>query len=304
MLLTLKTILDGITAVQSVLASCSEPGYPLSSLSLLKIGHQKVLKDLLDIIDDPKLVRAIDAYKKAVKQSEDLQRLINRSESSQQKMVQLDQSYLTDSDSLHLEHTENLANRIDPPELKFNHQMVKEGIRMMIAGIGDDPNRSGIKETPDRVAKMYSEILNGYDEVSSIKQHVKVFDEPHSGMVIVKDIPFYSFCEHHLLPFVGKLHVAYIPKEKGGVLGLSKLIRIARVYAKQLQVQERLTGQIAESISTNIPNQGVAVTIEAEHMCMSIRGVRTPGAITKTNKLTGLFFTDIKARTEFLEGIK
>jgi len=195
----------------------------------------------------------------------------------------------------------DIVNRFDP-KIKFNALKIKEGVRLIIEGIGDDPNRLGVLETPQRVANMYQEILNGYDEINDIEKYVKLFDEKHSGMVIVKDVPFYSFCEHHMIPFVGKLAIAYIPSDEPntGVLGLSKLVRIARVFAKKLQVQERLTVEISEAINKYVPNRGVAVRIEAEHMCMSIRGARTPGAKTITTKLTGLFFDDAKARSEFM----
>jgi len=187
--------------------------------------------------------------------------------------------------------------------MKFSGEKVERAIRLLIEGIGDDPNRNGVKDTPFRVKKMYEDILNGYDEENEIKSVVKVFNEKVEDMVLVKDIPFYSFCEHHILPFVGKLHISYIPSGDR-ILGISKLVRIARIYAKRLQVQERLGRQIADAIEKLVPNQGVAVRIEAEHMCMSIRGVRTPGAKTITTRLTGLFKDDIKARTEFVEAIR
>ena len=202
-----------------------------------------------------------------------------------------------------------LRGHVDPnrfqPNIKFNHHLIEEGVKLVIRGIGDDPDRPGVLETPKRVANMYQEILNGYDEINDIEKHVKLFDEQHSGMVIVKDVPFYSFCEHHMVPFVGKLSIAYIPsdQENTGVLGLSKLVRLARVFAKKLQVQERLTVEISDAINKYVPNLGVAVRIEAEHMCMSIRGARTPGAKTVTTKLTGLFFEDAKARSEFQEAL-
>lgn len=186
---------------------------------------------------------------------------------------------------------------------KFSFELVKRGVALIIEGIGDDPARDGVRETPTRVAKMYQEILNGYDEKYMIEEITKTFQYDQSGMVIVKDIPFYSFCEHHMLPFFGKLHIAYIPS-KQKILGLSKLVRIARLFAKQLQVQERLTFQIADAISKHVPNKGVAVRIEAEHLCMSIRGVRVPNSKTITTKLTQLFQDDPKTRAEFLEGIK
>ena len=187
---------------------------------------------------------------------------------------------------------------------KYDAEKVKEATRLLLEGIGDDPNRDGLKETPNRVAKMYAKIMNGYDDGDEkIASLVKVFDEKTTGdMVMVKDIPFYSYCEHHLQPFVGKLAIAYIPTDNK-VLGLSKLVRLARVFAKRPQVQERLTKQIVEAIHKYVPNDGVAIKLEAEHMCMSIRGVRTPGTKTITYKMTGKF-NKPKSREEFLEALR
>jgi len=186
--------------------------------------------------------------------------------------------------------------------MKFNKSRVQQAIYMLISGIGDNPDRDGLKDTPRRVADMFEQILNGYDEEDDIQQLVKLFDEKAQDMVIVKDIPFWSWCEHHFMMMVGKLHIAYIPN--GKVLGLSKLIRIARIYAKRLQVQERLTRQIADAIEKNVLNKGVAVCLQMEHYCMSVRGTRTPGTITITTRVTGLFKKDIKARNEFEQAIK
>ena len=187
--------------------------------------------------------------------------------------------------------------------MKFSKDKVEEGVKLIMEGIGDDPKRDGLLDTPKRVSKMYGDILNGYDEIETIEKHVKLFDDKSQDMVIVSNVPFYSFCEHHIIPFVGKIHIAYIPNGTK-ILGISKLVRIARVFAKKLQVQERLTREIADELNEIIPNQGIAVKIEAEHMCMSIRGVRTPGAKTTTTKLTGLFKEDAKARNEFIEATK
>lgn len=183
---------------------------------------------------------------------------------------------------------------------KYDYDKVKQSVRLFLEGIGDDPDRDGLKETPDRVARMYKDILSGYD--IDVKQYLKLFDYDSKDMVIVKDIPFYSYCEHHLQLFVGNLSMAYIPD--GKVIGLSKLVRIARVFAKRPQIQERLTKQIHDAIALNVPNKGVAVSITAEHFCMSIRGTRVPGSKTTTNKLSGLFFEDEKTRSEFLHNIK
>lgn len=188
--------------------------------------------------------------------------------------------------------------------IKFDPDKVEKAVRMLLEGIGDDPDRDGLKETPKRVSKMYQDIMNGYDEDSKIPKIMKTFDEETNGdMVLVKNVPFYSYCEHHLQPFIGKLAIAYIPKDNK-ILGLSKLVRLARVFAKRPQVQERLTKQIADALNHYLPNRGVAVRIEAEHMCMSIRGVRTPGAVTVTMKTTGLFDSDSNKKEEFLDALK
>lgn len=161
---------------------------------------------------------------------------------------------------------------------------IEQSIRLMLEAIGDNPDREGLIETPKRVANMYADILSGYEE--DAKKHLKVFEAESQDMVIVKDIPFYSFCEHHLVPFFGKIHIAYIPDKK--MVGLSKLVRMARVYAKRPQVQERLTKQIADAL-TEILSPDVMVYIEAEHMCMAMRGVRAPGTTTVTSAVRGKF---------------
>lgn len=165
-------------------------------------------------------------------------------------------------------------------QTKFDFDKVKEATRLLLEGIGDDPSRDGLKDTPDRVAKMYSEILNGYDLDAS--DCITQFDNDgdYDGPVCVQDIPIYSFCEHHLALFAGKLHIAYEPRDK--IVGLSKLIRISRVYAKRLQVQEKLTKQIADAVWDNLNPHWCVVKIEAEHFCISIRGVRAPNTNTKT----------------------
>lgn len=180
-----------------------------------------------------------------------------------------------------------------------NKTKIEEATKLLIEAIGDNPEREGLKETPERVARFYSEVLNG--NFINPEDYLKLFTEKVRNMVIVKDISFYSFCEHHIAPFFGKMAIAYIPNEK--VLGLSKLVRIARVYCKRLQIQERLTDQIAETIDKNLDCKGVAVYVEAEHMCMSMRGVRTPGTKTITNRLTGVFLTKPEVRQEFFDAI-
>ncbi len=167
--------------------------------------------------------------------------------------------------------------------------------------IGEDPERDGLKDTPARVEKMYLEVFKGYKELPA--SHLKIFKDDTDEMVIVKDINFFSFCEHHIMPFAGKMHIGYLPK--GKVIGISKLVRIARVFSARLQIQERLTNQIAQVLDDELDARGVMVWIEAEHMCMTIRGVKSPGAKTITSKATGAFLEkNNNARLEFLEAIK
>jgi len=176
---------------------------------------------------------------------------------------------------------------------------IEQGVLLILEGIGEDVTREGLIDTPQRVASMYSEICSGLHEDPA--QHFKVtFSEHHQEMVLVRDIPLYSMCEHHLAPFIGKAHVAYIPGEGGKICGLSKLARVVEVFARRLQVQERLTSQIAESIVTHLDPLGVIVVIEAEHLCMSMRGVRKPGAETITSAVRGIFRDDSKTRAEAL----
>lgn len=163
---------------------------------------------------------------------------------------------------------------------KFDFEKVKEATALLLEGIGDDPTRDGLLDTPDRVARMYQDILSGYEQKP--EDYVTQFenDGQYYGPIIVRDIPFYTFCEHHFALFAGKLHIAYEPGER--IVGLSKLVRIARVFAKRLQVQERLTKQVADAINEILQPKWVVVKIEAEHYCMSIRGVRVPGTSTGT----------------------
>ncbi len=175
-------------------------------------------------------------------------------------------------------------------------QKIEEGIRLILQGIGEDPDREGLKDTPKRVARMYQEVFAGLEE--DPQEHLKiVFTEEHEEMVLVKDIPIYSMCEHHLLPFYGKAHVAYIPR-KGKITGLSKLARVIEGYAKRPQLQERLTSQIADSVMASLEPRGVIVVIEAEHMCMTMRGVKKPGSATLTSAVRGLFKTNEATRSE------
>jgi GTP cyclohydrolase I len=174
---------------------------------------------------------------------------------------------------------------------------IEQAVRLILEGIGDDPDREGVKETPTRVADMYEEIFAGID-VDPTPLVTVVSGADFDEMIMVKDIPLYSVCEHHLLPWVGRAHVAYIPNRDGQITGLSKLARVVDVCAKRLQVQERLTTQIADTLEEALRPRGVFVTIQAEHLCMTMRGVRKPGALTVTSAVRGLFRTDERTRQE------
>lgn len=174
---------------------------------------------------------------------------------------------------------------------------IEKAVRDILEAIGEDPDREGLVETPARVARMYEEIFSGLED--SPERHLKLFDEGSDEMVVVKNIPLYSMCEHHLIPFIGRAHIAYIPSD-GKVIGLSKLARIVDSFAKRPQLQERLTGQIADFINDNMNPQGVAVVIEAEHLCMTMRGARASGSQTKTSALRGTMRTDARTRAEAL----
>ena len=179
----------------------------------------------------------------------------------------------------------------------MDNTKIEAGVRLILEGIGEDLAREGLAETPRRVADMYAEIFAGIDEDAS--EHFCVtFNEGHQEMVLVRDIPLYSVCEHHLVPFMGRAHVAYIPNQK--VVGLSKLARIVEMYSRRLQVQERLTRQIAEAIQEILEPRGVAIVMEATHMCMVMRGVQKPGSWTVTSAMVGVFEQEQKTREEFL----
>lgn len=176
---------------------------------------------------------------------------------------------------------------------------IEEGVRLILEGVGEDPNREGLLKTPARVARMYQEIFSGLTE-DPAKHFETTFDEGHEEMVLVKDIPFYSVCEHHLVPFFGFAHVAYIPNEDGRICGLSKIARLVDVYAKRPQVQERLTSQVADTLIEHLDPQGVIVVLEAEHMCMSMRGVKKAGSKTMTSAVRGAFEHNQATRSEAL----
>lgn len=185
---------------------------------------------------------------------------------------------------------------------EVNHDKIQEAVKMILEAIGEDPDREGLQDTPKRVARMYEEIFQGLNQ--DPKEHFQtIFGEDHEELVLVKDIPFYSTCEHHLVPFFGKAHVAYIPKG-GKVTGLSKLARAVEAVTKRPQLQERITSTIANSMVENLEPHGVMVVVEAEHMCMTMRGVKKPGSSTVTSAVRGIFENDTAARAEVLGLIK
>ena len=179
---------------------------------------------------------------------------------------------------------------------------VEEAVRQILVEIGEDPDRQGLRGTPDRVHRMYAELTAGYHVDPKRLVNGAIFDVDYSEMVVVKDIPFYSLCEHHLLPFFGTAAVAYIPR--GKVIGLSKIPRIVEMYARRLQVQERLTQQIADFLNDRLAPQGVGVVVEANHLCAVMRGIRKPGTIMTTSAVLGLFRTRDRTRAEFFSHLE
>lgn len=188
--------------------------------------------------------------------------------------------------------------KADPADL----EKIERGIRLVLEGIGEDPDRPGLQRTPQRVAEMYAELTAGMRE--DPVEHVQPLPgDKHDEMVIVKDINFASLCEHHLAPFVGKCHIAYIPQE-GRIVGLSKLARLVETFARRLQVQERLTSEIADTLQDGLKPLGVMVVMEAEHTCMSVRGVKKQGAVTITSAIRGGFRKDPRTRSEAMALIR
>jgi len=179
---------------------------------------------------------------------------------------------------------------------------IERGVKLILEGVGENPKRSGLIETPQRVARMFSEILGGVRE-NPAKQLQMIQGEKHDEMVLIKNIPLYSMCEHHLLPFAGVAHIAYIPKG-GRIVGLSKIARVVDIFSRRLQVQERLTKQIADLIMEHLKPLGVMVVIEAEHMCMSMRGAKKPKSLTITSALRGSFRTHSATRSEAMSFIR
>jgi GTP cyclohydrolase I len=186
--------------------------------------------------------------------------------------------------------------------VNVNRTQIEEAVRLILEAIGEDPNREGLLDTPKRVAKMYEEVFVGLNQ--DPKEYFEtIFGEEHEELVLVKDIPFYSMCEHHLVPFFGQAHVAYIPRN-GKVTGLSKLARAVEAVSRRPQLQERITSTIADSIMETLEPHGVMVVIEAEHMCMTMRGVKKPGSKTVTSAARGTLAKDAQARSEILVLIK
>lgn len=178
---------------------------------------------------------------------------------------------------------------------------IQRAVRLLLEGIGEDVGREGLAETPDRIARMYTEIFAGMEEDPAIPLS-RVFTVDNSEMVLEKDIVFYSMCEHHMMPFFGRAHVAYIPN--GKVVGLSKLARTVEIYAKRLQIQERMTGQIADAVMKHLAPQGAMVVLEAKHMCMTMRGVKKPGSRTVSIAVRGVFEGNAELQNRFFQMLR
>ncbi|MEW9500217.1 GTP cyclohydrolase I FolE [Jeotgalibacillus marinus] len=185
---------------------------------------------------------------------------------------------------------------------KVNRPQIEQAIRLLLEAVGEDPTREGLLDTPKRVAKMYEEMFEGL-HINPKEYFKTIFNEDHEELVFVKDISFYSMCEHHLVPFYGKAHVAYLPKD-GKVTGLSKLARAVEATARRPQLQERITSTVVDAIMDMLAPHGAMVIVEAEHMCMTMRGVRKPGAMTMTTAARGVFETDSVRRNEVLTLMK
>jgi GTP cyclohydrolase I len=184
--------------------------------------------------------------------------------------------------------------------VSVDQDRIEKAVREILIAIGEDPDRDGLLRTPARVASMYAEVFSGLDDDPSRHLTVK-FEAEHDEMVMVRDIPLFSLCEHHLVPFAGRAHVAYIPGDDGRITGLSKLARLVDGFARRPQLQERLTTQVADALVAVLEPSGVLVMIEAEHLCMSMRGVKKPGALTITSAVRGLFKTNAATRAEALD---
>ena len=212
-------------------------------------------------------------------------------------MLNLNKIFHYDPETL----VEERAPVTEEPEIRINHASVEESVREILVDIGEDPEREGLLKTPDRVSRMYEELTSGYHIDPEKLVNGAVFSVDYDEMVVVKDIDFYSMCEHHMLPFYGKAHVAYIPD--GKVIGLSKIPRIVEMFARRLQIQEQMTSQIANFLQETLNPQGVAVVIEGAHMCTMMRGVKKQNTKMTTSKMTGCFKENAKTRGEFLQHI-
>jgi GTP cyclohydrolase IA len=200
----------------------------------------------------------------------------------------------------HVDFDDNISNEFSDIS-KMDLGKVQAAVEQILQAIGEDPEREGLKRTPERIARMYAELLSGYQQDPVKVVNDALFSVKYDEMVIVRDIEFYSLCEHHMLPFLGRVHVAYLPD--GKVLGLSKIPRIVDLYAHRLQVQERMTRQIADFIRDLLHPQGVAVVVEALHLCMSMRGVQKHSARMTTSAMHGAFRANLATRQEFLDNI-
>lgn len=190
-----------------------------------------------------------------------------------------------------------------PRNERLDRAKIEEGVRLILEGIGEDPARAGIADTPRRVAEMFEEVFGGYGHDASEVVTV-IAGAGHDEIIMVRDVPLFGMCEHHMIPFAGKAFVAYIPNRDGRITGLSKIARLVDLLSKKLQVQERLTTEIADALEKALEPRGVFVMIEAEHLCMTMRGVKKPGAVTVTSAVRGRFRTDARTRSEALELIR